>query len=203
MAKFSVLVACEESQAVCIAFRELGHEAYSCDLKKCSGGHPEWHIQCDCRIAIKSRFWDLIIFHPDCTYMAVSGNRWYGVGMPGHQRRIDAVDWTLDTWELIKKHSEFSVLENPVSVIFSEPELRNPQYVQPWMFGHGETKKTGLKLRNLPLLKPTNIVDGREQRIWKMSPGPERKCLRSKTFLGVSKAMAEQWGSALYVDDKR
>jgi hypothetical protein len=127
--------------------------------------------------------------------MAVSGNRWYGLGMPGHQKRIDAVDWTLGTWTLIEKYSDCSVLENPVSVIFSTPELRSPQYIQPWMFGHGETKKTGLKLRNLPRLKPTNIVTGREQRIWKMSPGPERKSLRSKTFPGVAAAFADQFGS--------
>jgi hypothetical protein len=189
-----VLVACEESQAVTIAFRKKGHEAYSNDIKVCSGGHPEWHLQCDCRIAIQSRFWDLIIFHPDCTYMAVSGNRWYGKGTNGQQKRLDAVKWTLETWELIKKQSAASVLENPVSVIFSEEELKNPQYIQPWMFGHGETKKTGLKLRNVPEMKPTNIVKGRDQRIWRMPPSADRKSLRSKTYSGIAKAMADQWG---------
>lgn len=188
-----ILVACEESQAVTIAFRERGHEAYSCDLKACSGGHPEWHFQCDCRAAIKAKFWDIIIFHPDCTKMAVSGNRWYGNGTPRHGERLDAIAWTLDTWSLIIRHSAASCLENPVSVIFSELALRNPQYIQPWQFGHGETKKTGLKLRNLPELKPTNIVDGREQRIWKMPPSENRKELRSKTYSGIAAAMAAQW----------
>jgi hypothetical protein len=189
-----ILVACEESQEVTKAFREKGHEAYSNDILPCSGGHPEWHFGCDCEEAIKSRFWDIIIFHPDCTFMAVSGNRWYGKGMPENHKRIQAVKWTVKMWETIKLQSERSVLENPVSVIFSEPELWNPQYIQPWQFGHGETKRTGLKLRNLPRLKPTKIVAGREHRVWKMPPSVNRKCLRSKTFPGIAKAMAEQWG---------
>ena len=188
-----ILIACEESQAVCKEFRALGHEAYSWDILPCSGGHPEWHMECDCRSVIRGR-WDGIIFHPDCTYMAVSGNRWYGSGMIGHPKRVSAVKWTLETWRLIKRYSKWAALENPVSVIFSEPELRNPQYIQPWMFGHGETKKTGLKLWNLPELKPTSIVSGREQRIWKMPPSKDRKTLRSKTFEGIAKAMAGQWG---------
>ena len=189
-----VLIACEESQAVTIEFRALNHEAYSCDIQPCSGGHPEWHLQFDCVEVIKSAYWNLIIFHPDCTFMAVSGNRWYGSGMPGHNKRINSVRWTLDTWNLICKHSDCSVLENPVSVIFSEPELMNPQYIQPWQFGHGETKKTGLYIRNLPELKPTCIVLGREQNVWKMPPSADRKKLRSKTYPGIAKAMATQWG---------
>jgi len=192
--KKRILVACEESQAVCKAFRALGHKAWSCDLQACSGGHPEWHIQDDCIAVIGRGYWDIIIFHPECTYMAVSGNRWYGKGVPGHGKRIKAVRWTLNAWALICEHSDSSVLENPVSVIFSEPELSNPQYIHPWQFGHGETKKTGLRIRNLPELKPTCIVSGREQIVWKMPPSADRKKLRSKTYSGVAKAMAEQWG---------
>jgi len=188
-----VLIACEESQRVCIAFRKLGHDAFSCDLTPCSGSHPEWHLQFDCVEVIKSDYWDLIIFHPDCTCMAVSGNRWYGHGTLGYSKRIDAINWTLKTWDLICRHSKKSCLENPVSVIFSY--LKNPQYIQPWQFGHGETKRTGLFLRNLPELKLTNIVSGREQKIWKMPPSVERKKLRSKTYLGIADAMAKQWGS--------
>ena len=193
-----VLVACEESQTVCIEFRRLGHEAYSNDIQKCSGGHREWHIQADCRNAIQSKVWGLIIFHPDCTAMAVSGNRWYGKNMPLFHKRSEAIRWTVDTWNLILRHSIASCLENPVSVIFSQNGLERPQYIQPWQFGHGETKKTGLKLRNLPRLVPTNIVSGREHRIWKMPPSENRKKLRSKTFPGVAKAMARQWGALAY-----
>lgn len=188
-----VLVACEESQEVCKAFRSLGHEAYSCDLKPCSGGRPEWHKQCDCRIAIQERFWDLIIFHPDCTAMAVSGNRYYAEGKPLYYKREQAIDWTLETWALVRKHSYRACLENPVSVIFNF--MLNTQYIQPWMFGHGETKKTGLELYKLPTLLPTECVDGREQRIWKMPPSANRKELRSKTYPGIARAFAIQWGS--------
>jgi hypothetical protein len=188
----NILIACEESQTVCKAFRKFGHEAYSCDLLPCSGGHPEWHKRTDCRNIIPTRKWDLIIFHPDCTYMAVSGNRWYA----GTEERQRAIDWTLDTWIMICKHSRKSVLENPVSVIFRYlmPLSGELQYIQPWQFGHGETKKTGLYLRNLPELIPTNIVQGRDPRIWKMPPGKDRKRLRSLTYKGIAKAMAQQWG---------
>lgn len=190
----NVLVACEESQAVTIAFRNKGHEAYSCDILPCSGGYPEWHLQMDCEKAIESKLWGLIIFHPECRYMAVSGNRWYGTGKPLHFKRIDAVAWTLRVWEKCKKQAKSAAMENPVSVLFSQPECIHTQYIQPWQFGHGETKKTGLELWNLPKLKPTNIVDGREHRIWKMPPSEDRSMLRSKTFPGIAEAMAEQWG---------
>lgn len=195
--RINILIACEESQAVCIAFRKRGFNAYSCDLKPCSGGHPEWHFQCDCRIVVPMFRWSMIIFHPDCTKMAVSGNRWYGRGTPGYTGRLDAINWTLDTWKIICDNSDSSCLENPVSVIFSSYGMENPQYIQPWMFGHGETKKTGLKLRNLPCLVPTNIVDGREQKIWKMPPSANRKELRSKTYPGIASAIAYQWGNFL------
>lgn len=187
-----VLIGCEESQKVCQAFRIRGHEAYSCDLEP-TRGNPDWHYQMDVKACIeKYTPWDLIILHPDCTSMAVSGNRWYGKGMPMHGKRLRQVEWTLDLWEIAKRHAPRVALENPVSVIFKH--IPNVHYIHPWQFGHGETKKTGLALHNLPPLEPTNIVEGREHRIWKMPPGENRKRDRSETFQGIADAMAEQWG---------
>lgn len=186
----SILIGCEESQTICGAFRTAGYEAYSCDIEP-TRGNPEWHYQQDIMEVIPSRQWDLIILHPDCTAMAVSGNRWYGKGMPMHDKRIGQVAWTKQLWALAKKHSPRVALENPVSVIFKE--IDNVHYIQPWQFGHGETKKTGFALHGLKPLKPTNIVEGREQRIWKMPPGPNRKRDRSKTYDGIANAIVQQW----------
>lgn len=186
-----ILIGCEESQAVCGAFRRAGYEAYSCDLLP-TRGNPDWHFQSDVKEVVASRRWSLILLHPDCTAMAVSGNRWYGRGMPRHDERLRQVAWTLDLWELAKRHSSRVALENPVSVIFRH--LPDVQYIQPWQFGHGETKKTGIALHNLPGLRPTRIVPGREARIWKMPPGPHRKRDRSETFGGIAQAIASQWG---------
>jgi len=188
-----VLIACEESQTVCKAFRKLGHEAYSCDIQECSGGHPEWHYKEDVFDVI-DKGWDLIIMHPPCTAMAVSGNRWYGRNMPMHNKRIEAVEWTKKLWDKACSVCKKVVMENPVSVLFSNIVADTIQYIQPWMFGHGETKKTGLALKGLPELEPTNLVEGREQRIWKMPPSPDRAKLRSVTFQGIADAMAQQWG---------
>jgi len=186
------LIGCEESQVVCKTFRDAGHEAYSCDLLP-TRGNPEWHYQQDIMEVIRMG-WSTAILHPDCTAMAVSGNRWYGRGMPYHDKRLAAIEWTLDLWGLAKRYCDKVALENPMSVIF--PELKSAgaeiQYVQPWQFGHGETKKTGFALHNLPPLVPTNIVEGREQRIWKMAPGPNRKRDRSETYQGIAEAML-QW----------
>ena len=186
---------CEESQEVCKAFRAKGHEAYSNDLIECSGGHPEWHLQMDAFEAICLKTWDLIVMHPPCTKIALSGNRWYGDGMLRHQERLDAIEWTQELWDLACSFCDGVAMENPVGTLNKYGEFPTPQYVQPWQFGHGETKKTGLWLYGLPPLQPTNIVEGREQRIWKMSPSPERSKLRSKTFPGIAKAMAEQYGT--------
>ena len=185
-----ILIGCEESQTITGAFRQAGHEAFSCDIQP-TRGETAWHYQADVMNVIPSQDWDLIILHPDCTAMAVSGNRWYGRGMPLHQKRIDAVEWTLALWGLAKKHSPKVALENPVSVIFKL--LPNVFYLQPWQHGHGETKKTGFALHNLPPLKPTNIVEGREQRVWRMPPSEHRKRDRSKTFKGVADAIVKQW----------
>lgn len=113
-----ILVTGEESQTICNKFRMIGHEAYSCDIQECSGGHPEWHIRDDYLNVIPIKIWDIIIFHPDCTYMAVSGNAHYGTGKLMHKKRMEAIEWTVNIWNLICKHSKCSVLENPVSVIF-------------------------------------------------------------------------------------
>lgn len=176
---------------LCKAFRDAGHNAYSCDLKP-TRGNPDWHYQQDIMDVIPMHRWDLIILHPDCTAMAVSGNRWYGDGMPMHDKRVASVIWTIKLWELAIKHSDKVALENPVSVIFKH--LPNVFYLQPWQHGHGETKKTGFALHGLKPLVPTNIVSGREARIWKMAPSPTRKRDRSMTYPGVAKSIVEQWG---------
>ena len=139
------------------------------------------------------RGWDMIILHPDCTKMAVSGNRWYGKGTPKENERIAAIAWTKKLWAKSTLYCNRVCLENPVSVIFSH--IPANQYIQPWQFGHGETKKTGLALHNLPVLVPTNIVEGRENRIWRMAPSETRKRDRSETFQGIADAIADQWGS--------
>lgn len=195
-----ILIACEESQEVCKAFRARGHEAYSCDILPCSGGHPEWHIQDDIVEVLNrypDKYFDLIIIHIPCTKVAVSGNRWYGVGMTRHSERLEYIKWAVEVWELVKQKSKKCALENPVSVIFQYLVYDLLFYIQPWMFGHGETKKTGLAVCGLSELEATDIVEGREQRIWKMAPSPDRAKERSKTFPGIAKAMATQWSDDL------
>ena len=190
-----VLIGCEESQVVCKAFRDAGYEAYSCDLAP-TRGKPEWHFQQDIMEVIPTRRWGLIILHPDCTAMAVSGNRWYGAGMPLHYKRTEAIVWTVRLWELAKQWADHVALENPVSVIFQH--LGAPVfYLQPHEHGHGETKRTGFALHNLDPIPPTNEVEGREQRVWKMPPSPNRKRDRSKTFDGVASAIVRFWGCVL------
>jgi len=195
-----ILIGCEESQAVCIAFRKRGHEAYSCDLLPCSGGHPEWHLQMDVFEAIAIREWDMMICFPTCTYLTVSANKWYKdqperksgtlVGEARREARREAIDFALRLFNCgIKKVA----MENPIGVLSSV--FRKPdQVLQPWMFGHGETKATCLWLKGLPKLTPTNIVDGRVQRLHLLPKTPDRAKLRSKTFPGIAAAMANQWG---------
>ena len=189
----NILVGCEESQAVTIELRKLGHNAFSCDIIPSSGGHPEWHLEIDIMKVLFLEKWDLIILHPPCTKIAVSGNRWYGKGMKRHNERIDAVKWTQKLWDSAIRVCDKVALENPVGVLNKYGEFPEPNYIQPWQFGHGETKKTGFWLHGLEPLKPTNIVEGREQRIWKMPPTKDRGKLRSKTYPGIAKAIAEQW----------
>lgn len=183
-----VLVACEESQEVCKAFRALGHEAYSCDIEPCSGGHPEWHLQVDALELLKMQ-WDMILAFPPCTDLAVSGARYFAEKRAdGRQQR--SIDFFM---EFAKADCPRIAIENPVGIMSTY--YRKPdQIIQPWQFGHGETKKTCLWLKGLPPLKPTEIVSGREQRIWRMPPSKDRAKMRSRTYPGVAKAMAEQWG---------
>ena len=190
--RMKILVACEESQAVTIAFREKGHEAYSCDIQDCSGGHPEWHLQKDVFEVLLEHDWDMVIAFPPCTDLAVSGARWFKEKQEdGRQQK--SIDFFLSFVEWHEMSGKPLAIENPVGIMSTH--YRKPdQIIQPWQFGHGETKATCLWLHGLPKLEPTNIVDGRDQRVWKMPPGPERAKMRSKTFQGIAKAMADQWG---------
>jgi hypothetical protein len=185
-----VLVVCEESQVVCKAFRALGHEAYSCDLKPCSGGHPEWHKQYDCRKAIVERRWDIIILHPPCTYTALCGNRWYW----NSELRKEGAKFCEDVWNLACSVCDRVALEQPKTIMQRFIGKRT-QVIHPWMFGHGETKETWLWLKNLDELKATNEVGGREHKIWKMAPSKDRSEKRSKTYTGIGDAMALFWGT--------
>ena len=181
-----VLIACECSGVVRRAFRRLGFEAWSCDIQP-SDDASAFHYQGDVR-RILSLGWDLMIAHPPCTYLAVSGARWF---KDRKQEQEDALDFVR---LLLDAPVPRIALENPVSVISTR--IRKPdQYIQPWQFGHGETKKTGLWLKNLPKLQPTDIVDGRESRIHRLPPGPNRGKIRSQTYEGIADAMAHQWGS--------
>ena len=222
-----VLIACEESQRVCIAFRERGHEAYSCDIQECSGGHPEWHIQGDVLPIIngncefetadgqKHRIdgkWDLLIAHPPCTYLTVSGNRWFNVEKYG-EKAIKRLQDRQKAYEFfmtfVNADCDRIAIENPIGYISSH--YRKPdQTIQPYQFGHHARKATCLWLKGLPKLVPTEIVDPGEIRDGGFSIGahtdgtnngkwlrfndPELAKLRSKTFPGIAKAMAEQWG---------
>lgn len=225
----NVLVACEESQRVCIAFREKGHNAFSCDILPCSGGHYEWHIQgdvleilnpkehpqassgimfatCD-RKAHWIEKWDLIIAHPPCTYLTIAGNKWFkpefSDRFPDRQnQRKEAIDFFI---AIANADCDKIAIENPVGIMSSQ--WRKPdQYIEPYMFGYPEKKKTGLWLKGLPLLNSTNIVEpfiihcksGKNEPRWHMEtlclPKEERSRVRSQTFPGIAKAFADQWG---------
>ena len=187
-----ILVACEESQAVTKEFRSLGHEAYSCDLMECSGGHPEWHLQGDVTKIMNREDWDCIIAFPPCDHLAVSGARWFKEKQKDG-RQQSGIEFFM---KFANAKCKYVSIENPIGIMSTK--YRKPdQIIQPWQFGHGETKATCLWLKGLPKLKATDIVEGREQKIWKMGPSPERAKLRSKTYAGVAKAMAEQWGGFL------
>lgn len=182
-----VLVACEESQAVTKELRRLGHEAYSCDIEPCSGGKPEWHLRVDALELLKMK-WDMILAFPPCTHLAVSGARYFEEKRKDGRQQV-AIDFFM---RFANAGCPKIAIENPVGIMSSV--WRKPdQIIQPWQFGHGETKKTCLWLKGLLPLVPTDIVDGREQRIWKMPPSTDRSKNRSKTFPGVARAMAEQF----------
>ena len=208
-----VLVACEESQAVTKAFRKLGHEAYSCDIQECSGDKPEWHIKGDALKEAYSGKYDLMIAHPPCTYLAVSGARWMynndgSINLERLKNQRKALNFVQ---KLLDAPIDKIALENPVSVISSQ--IRKPdQIIQPYEYGHSEAKKTCLWLKNLPKLTPTKIVskgefvewigkDGKKKRqakwyldvLTKAKTKAERQKLRSKTYQGIADAMAQQW----------
>ena len=179
-----VLIACEFSGVVREAFKAKGHDAWSCDLLDTE--IPGQHIKGDV-LKILNQGWDLMIAHPPCTHLAVSGARWF------KDKRIEQAEALDFVSSLLLAPIPKIALENPVSIISSH--IRKPnQIIQPWMFGHGETKATCLWLKNLPLLKPTEIVEGREAKVHKAPPGPNRWKDRSRTYTGIAKAMAEQWG---------
>jgi hypothetical protein len=179
-----VLVACEFSGIVRDAFAARGHDAWSCDLLPTE--KPGNHIQGDV-FKILKQYWDMMVFFWPCTNMAVSGARWFKYKMKQQEADVAAFKSLMES--AIPKVAG----ENPISVLSTK--YRKPdQIIQPWMFGHGETKTTCLWLKNLPPLEPTDIVEGREAGIWKESPSPERWKNRSRTLPGVGNAMAEQWG---------
>ena len=231
-----VLIACEESQRVCIEFRKLGHEAYSCDIEPCSGGHPEWHIQQDvlpllngnCNfktvdgaVHIINGKWDMIIAFPPCTYLTVTGNRWFNIDKYGHkaieriEKRKKAIKFFM---EFVNANCEHIAIENPVGVISTK--YRKPdQIIQPYMFGDKARKATCLWLKGLNKLKSTKIVSCGEIKQGGYSVGANADCardengkiiawndprtakIRSKTFPGIAKAMAEQWGNNLKMNE--
>lgn len=177
-------MACEFSGIVRDAFIQRGHDAWSCDLLPCEQPGP--HIQGDVR-EVLDEGWDLMIAHPPCTHLAVSGARWF------KGKEIEQAESLAFVKELLDAPIPRVALENPISIISSR--IRKPdQIIQPWQFGHGETKATCLWLNNLPLLAPTQVVEGREGRVWRMGPSANRWRDRSRTYPGVAAAMADQWG---------
>ena len=196
-----ILIACEESQTIAKAFRDLGHDAFSCDLSECSGGYPEWHIQGDAIEIAYTQEWDMMIAHPPCTYLAVSGARWMynddgSRNEDRWQKQVQALDFVQ---KLMDAPIEKIAIENPISVISTQ--IRKPdQIIQPWMFGDEATKTTCLWLKNLPPLTPTDIVgkgefyispSGKKLPRW-YSDNKNPKS-RSKTFKGIANAIANQW----------
>jgi site-specific DNA-cytosine methylase len=179
-----ILVACEFSGIVREAFAKRGHDAWSCDLLPTE--IPGNHIQGDV-LEILSGGWDLMIAHPPCTYLAVSGARWF------KNRQKEQIEALQFVEILMNVQITKTVIENPIGIISTH--IRKPdQIIQPWQFGHGETKATCLWLKNLPVLQPTNIVSGRYNRVHREAPSPDRWMKRSRTFTGIAEAMAEQWG---------
>jgi hypothetical protein len=194
-----VLVACEESQAVTTELRRVGIEAYSCDLVPCSGGHPEWHLQGDA-LAVLNAGWDAVIAFPPCTHLAVSGARWFAEKRAAGLQQEAAAFFM----RFVNADCPRVAIENPVGVmstLYRKPD----QVIQPYQFGHTETKATCLWLRGLPRLRSTlNVVDEMMQlpvaernRIHYLPPTADRAALRSKTYTGIARAMADQWGRYL------
>lgn len=213
--KTKVLVACEESQRVCIEFRKLGHEAYSCDIQECSGGHPEWHINGDvlnilngnCNFITSDNLkhyidgkWDLIIAHPPCTYLSNAGARFlYPKGVLNEDRLKLGLEAKTFFMKFYNANCERIVIENPIpSKVFKLPPYT--QTIQPYEFGHPFQKKTCLWIKGVQPLQPTDIIPKENRQStkiagnWFNKGGKERQKNRAKTFPGIAKAMAEQWG---------
>lgn len=220
-----ILVACEESQVVCKAFRDRGHEAYSCDIVPCSGGHPEWHIQDDVRNLLfatgnyktypypkgapssgDQEFWDVMIAHTPCTYVCNSGVTWLkekdgSLNTHRYIQCINAAAFFKLLWDGITCKIPKICMENPIPHRYAELQ-KYTQIVQPWMFGHPETKATCLWLKNLPKLIPTNDVrkemlllpKNKREKLHYLPPSPDRARIRARTFEGLANAMAAQWG---------
>ena len=194
-----ILVACEESQAVTIEFRKLGHEAYSCDLYPCSGGHPEWHLQQDAAKLLEMK-WDMIIAHPPCTYLSNAGARFlYPKGILNKDRLEKGLEAKQFFMLFYNADCPRIAIENPTpSTIFGLPKYT--QTIQPWQFGHPVQKRTNLWLKGLNPLVPTDIIKEENRQSTKIAGnwfnrgGKDRQKNRSKTFYGIAKAMAEQWG---------
>lgn len=227
----NVLVACEESQRVTIEFRKLGHNAYSCDLLECSGNHPEWHIKKDVTLLLNgncifhtvdgveheiSGKWDMIIAFPPCTYLTVTGNRWYNYEKYGDkaiQRMLDRNDAIKFFMTIANADCDKIAIENPVGIMSTQ--WRKPdQIIQPYQYGDAYEKRTCLWLKSLPMLSPTKIVEipdriqfksGKTMAKWYVEAGnlskEQRALVRSKTFPGIAKAMATQWGSEESITD--
>lgn len=197
------MVACESSGVVREAFRALGHAAFSCDLLPADDGSP-YHLQGDCFKAVRGCWagfaaWDIIIMHPPCTALCVSGNAHYGAGKTKHAQRLEAISWTMEFWDMATRACPRVCMENPVGVL----PMKATQYIQPFEFGHPESKKTGLWLHWLPLLQPTNVLPLPAAGRWdnqtssgqnKLGPSADRWKLRAKTYGGIATAMASQWG---------
>ena len=220
-----ILVACEESQRVCAAFRQKGHESYSCDIQECSGGHPEWHILGDVLPILNgnTKFitqdgrphyiwgkWDMIIAHPPCTYLTVTGNRWFNIEKYGkkaikrYEQRKEAIQFF---FRIVNAKCDKIAIENPIGIMSTVWE-KPTQIIQPFMFGEPFERNTCLWLKNLPKLNSTKLVIPPERikfksgktmpewyaKLWAL-PKQEREKERSKTFIGIARAMAEQWGN--------
>ena len=205
----NVLVACEESQRVCIAFRNRGHNAFSCDIQEPSGGHPEWHVHGDCLKILQGGQivtmdgvthevprWDLIIAHPPCTELCASGQRWFKEGWKDYKLQRMAIAFF---YRFVMADCDRIAIENPVGVM-STAYRKPDQIINPWQFGHPEQKKTCLWLKGLPpLVETDNVYDymmtlplKERTRIWQMGSGHSKE--RSVTYEGIAQAMAEQWG---------
>lgn len=215
--EINILIGCEESQTVCKAFRALGFNAFSNDLKECSGGCPEWHLEMDVFEAIKSRKWDFIGLHPVCTKMTLSGNRHYGVSKDRYSERVESVEWTIGLWKAACQASKHVYMENPMGAMNTDRRLPKPQIIQPYYFGDEAQKTTCIWLYGLPYLihndrqnifesevthvgrgEMVTFKSGKSMPKWyaetPSTKSESNRAIRSKTYPGIAANMAKQWG---------